>query len=189
MVTFNIQRYNPEQDKKPHLQEFTVTAKRGMTILDGLLYIKENLDSTLAFRTSCRMGICGSCGMMINDYPRLACQTQVLELHSSRITLKPLPNSAIIKDLIVDLAPMFKNHKSIKPYIIRPDVEEMAAANPGIPTGPGRNGSFRTVFLLHQMRHLCGSLSYRSFGRPVYGPPGVGTGLSLLCGQPGCRIR
>jgi len=127
MVTFNIQRYDPEQDKKPHLQEFTVTEKRGMTILDALLYIKENLDSTLAFRTSCRMGICGSCGMLINDYPRLACQTQVLELHSPRITLKPLPNSAIIKDLIVDLAPMFKNHKSIKPYIIRRDAEEMTA--------------------------------------------------------------
>jgi succinate dehydrogenase / fumarate reductase, iron-sulfur subunit len=127
VVTFNIQRYDPEQDKKPHLQEFTVTEKRGMTILDGLLYIKENLDSTLAFRTSCRMGICGSCGMMINDYPRLACQTQVLELHSPRITLKPLPNSAIIKDLIVDLAPMFENHKSIKPYIIRLDAEEMTS--------------------------------------------------------------
>jgi len=50
---------------------FTVPFREGMTILDGLLYIKENLDASLSFRTSCRMGICGSCGMLINDYPIL----------------------------------------------------------------------------------------------------------------------
>jgi succinate dehydrogenase / fumarate reductase iron-sulfur subunit len=124
-VTFRVQRYDPEKDKKPHLKEYSVTTKRGMTILDGLIYIKENLDSTLAFRTSCRMGICGSCGMMINNYPHLACHTQIEELRFPVITIKPLPNSSIIKDLVVDLLPMFSRHKSIKPFIIRSDREEM----------------------------------------------------------------
>jgi succinate dehydrogenase / fumarate reductase iron-sulfur subunit len=125
-VTFKVQRYDPEKDPRPHMQQFTVPTKRGMTILDGLIYIKENLDSTLAFRTSCRMGICGSCGMLINNYPRLACHTQIEECHSPVITVKPLPNAAVIKDLAADLLPMFDRHKQIKPFIIRPDEEEMA---------------------------------------------------------------
>ena len=120
-VTYRIQRYNPEKDTKPHLQEFTIPTKRGMTILDGLIYIKENLDSTLAFRTSCRMGICGSCGMLVNNYPHLACHTQIAEFNSPLITLKPLPNSPIIKDLVVDLMPMFNRHKNLKPFLIRND--------------------------------------------------------------------
>ena len=124
-VTFKVQRYAPEQGRPPHLQEFTVPSSRGMTVLDGLLYIKENVDSTLAFRTSCRMGICGSCGMLINNYPHLACHTQIEEFHSDALTIKPLPNMPIIKDLVADLAPMFDNHKSIKPYLIRHDTEEM----------------------------------------------------------------
>ncbi len=121
IITYRVQRFDPEKDSQPRMQEYPVSTKRGMTILDGLIYIKENLDSTLAFRTSCRMGICGSCGMFINNYPRLACQTQIAELNSPVITIKPLPNSPLIKDLAVDLTPFFKKHKSIKPYIIQQD--------------------------------------------------------------------
>lgn len=124
-VIFKVQRYEPEADSKPHFQEFKIPAKRGMTILDGLIYIKENLDGTLAFRSSCRMAICGSCGMLINNYPHLACHTQIEELRSDTLTVKPLPNLPIVKDLVVDLIPFFSNHKSIKPYIIHPDAEEM----------------------------------------------------------------
>lgn len=124
-ITFKVQRYDPEKDEQPHFREFTVPSSRGMTVLDGLIYIKENLDSGLAFRTSCRMAICGSCGMLINNYPHLACHTQIEEFHADRLTIKPLPNLPIIKDLVVDLIPFFETHKSIKPYIIRHDAEEM----------------------------------------------------------------
>ena len=124
-ITFKVQRYDPERDNKPHIQEFTVPASHGMTVLDGLLYIKENLDSSLAFRTSCRMGICGSCGMLVNNYPHLACHTQIEEFNSTTLTIKPLPNLPIIKDLVPELNTLFENHKSIKPYIIRCDKEEM----------------------------------------------------------------
>jgi succinate dehydrogenase / fumarate reductase iron-sulfur subunit len=122
-VIFRVQRYDPEDGTPPHFGEFTIPSSRGMTVLDGLIYIKENLDSTLAFRTSCRMGICGSCGMLINNYPHLACHTQIEEFHSDTLSIKPLPNQPIIKDLVVDLIPMFNVHKSIKPYIIRQDTE------------------------------------------------------------------
>jgi succinate dehydrogenase / fumarate reductase iron-sulfur subunit len=123
-VTFKVQRFDPEKDKQPRMQKFTVPTRRGMTILDALLYIKENLDATVAFRTSCRMGICGSCGMYINNYPRLACHTQIAELESTVVTVKPLPNSPIIKDLAVNLQPMFDKHKSIKPYIVQENKTE-----------------------------------------------------------------
>ena len=124
-IIFKIQRYDPEQDSTPHFQEFIVPSSRGMTVLDGLLYIKENLDSSLVFRTSCLMSICGSCAMFINNYPHLACHTQVEEFHAERVTIKPLPNLPIIKDLVPSLSSMFNNHKSVKPYIIRRDTEEM----------------------------------------------------------------
>jgi len=124
-VTFKVQRYNPEDGRAPHWQEFTVPSSRGMTVLDGLIYIKENRDSTLAFRASCRMAICGSCGVLINNYPHLACHTQIEEFNSNTLTIKPLPNQPIIKDLVADLAPMFNVHKSIKPYIIREDAGEV----------------------------------------------------------------
>jgi succinate dehydrogenase / fumarate reductase iron-sulfur subunit len=63
--------------------------------------------------------------MLINNYPRLACHTQIEELHADRLTLKPLFNLPIIKDLVPGLTPMFNNHKSVKPYLIRHDIEEM----------------------------------------------------------------
>jgi len=124
-VTFKVQRYDPEKDSAPHFQEFTVPTSRGMTVLDGLLYIKENLESSLTFRSSCRMSICGSCAMFINNYPRLACHTQIEELQADRLTIQPLPNLPIIKDLVPDLNPMFSNHKAIKPYLIHHDTAEM----------------------------------------------------------------
>lgn len=124
-VKFKVQRYNPEQDKRPRLEEFIVPTTRGMTVLDGLFYIKENLDSSLAFRTSCRMAICGSCGMLINNYPHLACHTQIEELKADTLEIKSLPNFAPIKDLVPNILPMGLKHRSIKPYILHPDAQEM----------------------------------------------------------------
>ncbi|HSW57536.1 MAG TPA: succinate dehydrogenase iron-sulfur subunit [Dehalococcoidales bacterium] len=126
IVKFRVQRYNPAADTSFSLQDYSVPLVAGMTVLEGLIYIKENLESTLAFRTSCRMGICGSCAMFINNYPRLACHTQVKDLHSDIVTVKPLPNFAIIKDLVTDLTPLFQKHQSVEPYILRKDRQEMA---------------------------------------------------------------
>jgi len=125
-VTFKVQRYDPEKDIKPYFQEFKVPSSRGTTILDGLLHIKETTDSSLTFRASCRMAICGSCGMLINDYPHLACHSQIEEFKTDTITLKPMPNLPIIKDLVCDMTPFFAKHRTVKPYIIRSDAEEMA---------------------------------------------------------------
>jgi succinate dehydrogenase / fumarate reductase, iron-sulfur subunit len=123
-VSFEVLRFNPETDKRPHLHEYTVPVAKGMTVLDGLIWIKEHKDPSLSWRSSCRMSVCGSCGMFINGLPRLACTNQVAHLHSDRITIKPLPNFAIIRDLVPDLEGLFQKHRSIKPYLIRKDLHE-----------------------------------------------------------------
>jgi succinate dehydrogenase / fumarate reductase iron-sulfur subunit len=123
-VTFEVLRYNPGQDRKPHLKQYSVPVTKGMTVLDGLTWIKEHQDRTLSWRSSCRMGVCGSCGMFINGLPRLACNNQVMHLHSDRITVRPLPNFDIIRDLVPDLEGLFKKHRSVKPYLIRKDLAE-----------------------------------------------------------------
>jgi succinate dehydrogenase / fumarate reductase, iron-sulfur subunit len=118
-VTYEVLRYDPEKGGSPFLQEFSVPVKKGMTVLDGLHWIKEHEAPSLAWRSSCRMGICGSCGMFINGLPRLACTNQITHLHADRIVIKPLPNFDIIRDLVPDLESMFEKHRSIKPYLIR----------------------------------------------------------------------
>ncbi len=117
MVEFRIRRFD---GAKTYWQSFEVPVKRGMTVLEALYYIKENLDSSLAFRASCRMGICGSCAMKINDRPRLACETQVLTLGNS-VKVEPLDNFKVIKDLVTEFEGFFAKHKAVKPYLIRKD--------------------------------------------------------------------
>ncbi len=123
-VTFKVLRYDPEKNGKPVYQSFAVPAPKGMTVLDGLIWIKNSLDGSLAYRASCRMGICGSCGMYINRKPRLACQIQVLDLGTDVVEVAPLPNYPNIKDLVPDLEPMFEKHGQVKPFIIRQDKKE-----------------------------------------------------------------
>ena len=127
---FEVLRYNPEQDKAPRLREYSVPVTKGMTVLDGLHWIKEHKDHTLSWRSSCRMGVCGSCGMFINGLPRLACNNQIVHLHSDHVVIKPLPNFDIIRDLVPDLENLFDKHRSVKPYLIRKDLEEQ-----NLPTG------------------------------------------------------
>jgi succinate dehydrogenase / fumarate reductase, iron-sulfur subunit len=123
-VKFEVLRYNPAGNESPHLENYSVPVTRGMTVLDGLNWIKEHLDSSLSWRSSCRMGICGSCGMFINGLPRLACNNQIVHLHSDRVVVKPLPNYDIIRDLVPDLEGLFEKHRSVKPYLIRKDAAE-----------------------------------------------------------------
>jgi len=118
-ITFKVMRFDPERDEKPRYEEYTLPLKKGMTILDGLIFLKENQDSTLSFRASCRMGVCGSCAVLADGLPRLACQTQIDELGKDEITLEPIPNFPIIKDIVPDLMSFFDSHARIKPYVLR----------------------------------------------------------------------
>lgn len=124
-ITVHIRRFDPDQDSAPRQQQYKIQAEKGMTVLDGLNLIKQTQDPSVGYRFSCRMGICGSCGMLINGKPGLACNTQILDVTTSALTLAPLPNFAIIRDLVPDLVPMFGVWRKIQPYIERDDGEEM----------------------------------------------------------------
>jgi len=125
LVKFHVTRYNPEGDRQPYVQIYPLPVRPGMTVLDGLHYIKENLDASLAWRYSCRMGICGSCGMLLNGRPGLACNTQILHISTTDLTVGPLPNFAIIRDLVPDLITMFEKHRSLRPHIVRAEDAEI----------------------------------------------------------------
>jgi len=122
-VTVRIQRFNPEVDKKPHLDEFILTLEPGTTILDTLREIKNEQDGSLTYRRSCRHAICGSCAMNINGKNMLACN-QPLNDHldrKGRITIRPLPYQPIIKDLVVDRSAFWEQYQRVKPWLIPPE--------------------------------------------------------------------
>ena len=122
-MRFNIYRYNPEQDKAPHMQEFVLDDIRpGMMLLDALLEIKATLDESLSFRRSCGEGVCGSDGMNINGRNGLACITPVKSLREP-IEIRPLPGLPVIRDLIVDMTQFYHQYRSVKPYLTVHDPE------------------------------------------------------------------
>ncbi len=124
-VVYRIRRFDFEADPKPRWETYRLPYTPGMTVLDGLWALKETQAPDLSWRSSCRMGICGSCGMMINRLPRLACNTQISELGSPIVTIEPLPNFGVVRDLVPDLHPMFDSHGAMLPFIIREDKAEM----------------------------------------------------------------
>ena len=101
-VVFRVKRYRPESGGKPAYQEYRIPYRDDMVVLDGLNYIKDYIDATLTYRWSCRMGICGSCGANVNGTPRLTCGTYIRDVHKGTVTVDPLANFPILKDLVVD---------------------------------------------------------------------------------------
>jgi succinate dehydrogenase / fumarate reductase, iron-sulfur subunit len=114
---FEIFRFDPQKDKKPRFDRFSVPAPKGLTVLDALFYIQRNLDGSLAFRSSCRAGVCGSCAMHVNGKYRLGCETQVAHLKGT-IRVRPLGHLPVIRDLLVDLKLFWEKYKRIKPYLM-----------------------------------------------------------------------
>ncbi len=102
VLTFEILKYNPSDlQSKPHMQEYKLKETPGMTIFVALNMIREQQDPDLAFDFVCRAGICGSCGMIINGKPLLACKTRTAEYEDGVIRLMPMPSFELIKDLSV----------------------------------------------------------------------------------------
>ncbi len=115
-VTFRVFRFDPQSGGEPRFDTFVVEAWEGMNVLEGLFYIMENLDGSLAFRFSCRGAVCGSCAMFINGSYRLACKTLIKDF--PEIAVSPLGHLPVIKDLVVDMSPFYQKYQSIKPYLM-----------------------------------------------------------------------
>lgn len=115
--TFEVYRYDPDSGDTPRLDTFEVDLDQcGPMVLDALIWIKNNIDSTLTFRRSCREGICGSCAMNMDGTNWLAC-TKFVQETNTPATVYPLPNMKIIKDLVPDLSHVFAQYEMIEPWL------------------------------------------------------------------------
>lgn len=119
-IEIEVLRYDPERDEQPHLQQYSVPCKEEWAILDALNYIKENIDTTLSYRWSCHMMVCGSCGMMVNGEPSLTCKVFIRDL-PDHVRIEPLANFPIERDLVVVLDDVMEKLQRAKPWIIRQD--------------------------------------------------------------------
>ncbi len=117
-IAIDVLRYQPEEDELPYTQQFMVPFTDDMSVLEGLQYIKDELDGTLSFRWSCRMAICGSCGMMIGGVPKLVCQTFLRDYFPNPVKVEALSHFPIERDLVIVMDDFIEKLERIKPYII-----------------------------------------------------------------------
>ncbi|MFB6253337.1 MAG: succinate dehydrogenase/fumarate reductase iron-sulfur subunit [Halobacteriaceae archaeon] len=124
-VHLKVFRYDPEVEDKeqPRFDNFHIPFEEGMTILDGLIYARDNFDSSLTFRHSCRQAVCGSDAFFINGDQRLGCQTQVSDLDEP-IRIEPLPHQEVIKDLVVDMEHFYDQMEAVEPYFQTNDLPD-----------------------------------------------------------------
>jgi len=114
---FRIYRRNPDDGQTPRLDTFVLDRDRcGPMVLDALILIKNTIDPTLTFRRSCREGVCGSCAMNIDGNNHLACLTPIASIKGD-VRVYPLNSMAVVKDLVVDLAPAFAQYRLIEPWL------------------------------------------------------------------------
>jgi len=118
-ITLQVARYRPEEQSAPTFQEYEVPVQKDWVILDALNHVKDRIDGSLSFRWSCRMGVCGSCGMTVNGVPKLTCATFLTDYAPGPVRVEPLRNFPVIRDLIVDLGDFMRKLVSVKPWLVR----------------------------------------------------------------------
>ncbi|SEG26200.1 fumarate reductase iron-sulfur subunit [Nonomuraea solani] len=118
-IRVEVSRYRPGEDTEPVLQGYDVPLMTDWAVLDGLNYIKDQLDGSLSYRWSCRMGVCGSCGMTVNGEPRLTCGTFLTEYGDGPVRIEPLKGFPVIRDLVVDIDDFLGKLSSVRPWLIR----------------------------------------------------------------------
>jgi len=118
MLQVSVYRYNPETDAAPYMKDYQVdTGGKDLMVLDVLALVKEQ-DSTLAYRRSCREGVCGSDGLNINGKNGLACVTPLSEsVKGNKLVLRPLPGLPVIRDLVIDMSLFYQQFEKVKPFL------------------------------------------------------------------------
>ena len=125
-ITLVVTRYRPEVECEPTVQSYEVPYQKDWVVLDALNYIKDRLDGSLSFRWSCRMGVCGSCGMMVNGTPKLTCAVFLSEYLPGPIRVEPLQYFPIMRDLVVDMADFLEKLRTVKPWIVREEEKPLS---------------------------------------------------------------
>jgi fumarate reductase iron-sulfur subunit len=129
--TIVITRFDPDKDESPRQQEYTVPCESNWKVLDAVNFIKDEIDATVSHRWSCRMAVCGSCGMMVNGEPKLTCKASINDF-GDRIEIEPLANFPVVRDLVVELDGFMHKFQAVKPWIMRAKeaAEDKAALHP-----------------------------------------------------------
>jgi fumarate reductase iron-sulfur subunit len=118
-ITLEVFRYRPDKEQEPICQNYTVPFHDDWVVLDALNYLKDQVDGSLSYRWSCRMGVCGSCGMMVNGTPKLTCAAFLKDYYPGPIRVEPLANFPVERDLIVDINDFMHKLKEVKAWLIR----------------------------------------------------------------------
>ena len=138
--TFVVTRFDPDRDQVPKTQSYEVPVESDWKVLDALNHIKDHIDPTLSHRWSCRMAVCGSCGMQVNGEPKLTCKVALSD-YGDTVEVAPLSNFPVIRDLVVDMDGFMEKFQSVKPWIIR--AKELAAEDGPVRQSPEQLEEFK----------------------------------------------
>ncbi len=123
-ITLELFRYDPDEGGNGGFQSYVVPLREDWVILDAINHIKDHIDGSITYRWSCRMGVCGSCGLMVNGEARLGCAVYLKDYAPGPIRIEPLANFPVEKDLVVSVDPFMEKLESVKPYIVRKPGQE-----------------------------------------------------------------
>jgi fumarate reductase iron-sulfur subunit len=138
-VELVVARFDPANGAEPGSQLYRIPVQPDWSVLDALNFVKDELDGSLSYRWSCRMGICGSCGMMIDGEPRLACETPLRD-RGERVRVGPLANFPVLRDLVVEFDRFLELLGRVKPWIIR--AKERAVEEGAVRQSPAEQEAF-----------------------------------------------
>ena len=130
-ITLEIFRYRPEEETEPTFQRYDVPYHNDWVVLDAINYIKDEIDGTLSYRWSCGMGVCGSCGMMVNGDPKLTCKVFLKDYYPGVIRVEPLANFPVERDLVINMDDFIEKLQRIKPWIVREEEESEESLEEG----------------------------------------------------------
>ena len=125
-ITLEVARFNPERHSEPEFAKYEVPFRKDWVILDALNYIKDKQDGSLSYRWSCRMGVCGSCGMMVDGEPKLTCATFLSSYVPGPVRVEPLRNFPVVRDLVIEMTDFMVKLKKVKPWIVRKDEKSLS---------------------------------------------------------------
>ena len=117
-MSMDVFRYEPDKDTEPRYQRYEVPYREDWVVLDALNHVKDQIDGTLSFRWSCRMGVCGSCGMMVNGEPKLTCAAFLRDYYPEPIRIDPLNYFPVIRDLIINMDDFMNKLSEVKAWLI-----------------------------------------------------------------------
>jgi fumarate reductase iron-sulfur subunit len=126
-IALDVFRWRPDAPEgRPGYQRYEVPLRDDWVVLDALNHVKNEVDGTLTFRWSCRMGVCGSCGMLVNGRPTLTCAAFLRDYAPGPVRVDPLSHFPVVRDLVVDISDFLEKLKGVKPWIVREDAKDPA---------------------------------------------------------------